>query len=71
MAIFSKENFLQLLKKYIFSDIVIDEKNMKTLKIVDLGISSFEYVTLIVDIESYFDIMLNNPNIYNIELTVN
>lgn len=65
-----KDKYLETVLKYSNFDSG-DGKNLsESTKFVDIGMSSIEYVSMIVELETLFNVTFDSPAIYSLELTI-
>ena len=69
MVKIDKDKYLDIVLKY--SNEPGDGKKIsESTKFVDIGMSSIEYVSMIVELEILFNVTFDNPAIYSLELTI-
>ena len=70
MVKIDKEKYLEAVLKYSNFDLGDSKDLSGSTQFVDIGMSSIEYVSMIVELEILFNVTFDNPAIYSMELTI-
>ena len=70
MVKIDKNKYLETVLKYSNFDLEKNKNLSESTKFVDIGMSSIEYVSMIVELEILFNVTFDNPAMYSMELTI-